>query len=792
MQTTTDDTETAPAEAQPPARPGGRVKSVPGGSRRSARLVRGATAAIGVAFLTAAIVNTVDAGRASTLHELDKDLVIEASAIAAQTVEYFDRAQSLNLLLAHSSAFTALEPGKNVDPSAAAQTEEATATLAYLQKLYPGRISEACLIRGDGHELARVVGGEFAVSSELSEHESENPFFAPTMGLSDGQVYQGKPYLSPDTETWVVANSTPLIGASGRPWGMVHFEVMLDSFRVSAGSEKDDAAKGREASIIDTATGTILLEPGRPLTASSLGREASPEVRALLAGGQENVSHTLGDRRAAVSTVPVPDGNPNTWAVLVTAPATPTTWLSGLGPTPLIMASAALLFLTFAGLNLRANHRDVREASLTDELTGLPNRRRLTERLNSALTRSRRRETACAVLLLDLDRFKEINDTLGHHHGDELLRAVADRLGGAVRGSDTVARLGGDEFAVVLADATSESQALFFARRFLDELQQPFTIEGLTLSVEASIGIALAPLHGRDGNDLLRAADVAMYEAKERRRGPVVYDPTFDANTPTKLALLGDLRRALEHGELFMEYQPKVNLHSEGEISVEALARWQHPTRGRVSPDEFIPVAEGTGLIMPLSLHTLDLSIGQARRWLDDGHAIQVAVNLSPRCLIESDLPDLVRAILERHGLPANMLRLEVTENTIMSDPLRALGILSELQESGISLSIDDFGTGYSSMTYLKQLPVDELKIDRSFITDMLLNSSDGVLVRSSIDLGHNLGMSVVAEGVEDQATLAALDRLGCDVVQGYHLGRPMSVAAVGEWLNQRVPSGSI
>lgn len=773
------------------SRPRDGVTSAPGFGRRGGRLVRGATAAIGIACLAAAIINTVEAGRASILNELDKDLVIEASAMAAQTVEYFDRAQSLNLLLAHSSAFTDLEPGKNINPAAAGQTEEAIATLAYLQELYPGRISEACLIRSDGQELARVVGGQFAVDEELSHDESANPFFFPTMALSDGEVYQGTPYLSPDTDAWVVANSTPLIGANGKPWGMVHFEVTLESFTQSITTGKEGLASGRGAMIVDTATGQILLEPGRPLNASGLGHEAPPEIKALLAEQQGGVARTVGDRRAALSKIDVPAGNPNTWAVIATAPLPQSSWLGGIGTTPLIMAAAALLFLTFAALNLRANHREVREASLTDELTGLPNRRRLTDRLDAALVRTRRGGTACAVLLLDLDRFKEINDTLGHHHGDELLRTVADRLVATVRSSDTVARLGGDEFAIVLADAADDSEALLLARRCLNELHKPFQVEGLILSVEASIGIALAPLHGRDRNDLLRAADVAMYEAKDRRSGPVVYDPAFDANTPTRLALLGELRRALQGDELFMVYQPKVNLRAGGDVSVEALVRWQHPTRGLLSPDQFIPIAESTSLIMLLSLHTLEQSISQARRWLDDGHAIQVAVNLSPRCLIEADLPELVQAILKRHGLPAKMLRLEVTENTIMSDPTRALVILNELKRTGISLSIDDFGTGYSSMTYLKQLPVDELKIDRSFITDMLVNSSDGVLVRSSIDLGHNLGMSVVAEGVEDQATLSALEDLGCDVVQGYHLGRPMSVTAIDEWLEQRIQTGA-
>ncbi|MEO6201113.1 MAG: EAL domain-containing protein [Cryobacterium sp.] len=741
------------------------------------------TASIGVALLAVAVISTVGAGRASAQGELDGELSAQASSSAAKVSEYFDRARSISLLLAHSSAFTSLEPFAAPRGAAdvAAASAEATTTLAYLEQLYPDRISEACLILSDGSELARVVSGEVALSSELSHDEAENPFFAPTMALPDGQVHQGTPYISPDTGVWVIANSTPLVGADGKPWGMLHFEVALDSFRSSI----DFGREGHTASLVDAATGRILLEPGRPLATAGLGRDGSVELQALLAGGPGNEG-PLGDHRAAFSAVHVSGANPNAWAIVVTAPAASTPWSSGLGPASLAMSLAALLLLAFAALNLRASHREVRAASLTDELTGLPNRRHLTERLTHALGGAQRDQGRCAVLLIDLDRFKEIKDTLGHNHGDELLRAVADRLTATFHGSGTtVARLGGDEFAVLLA-AADESSATLLARRCLDELHKPFMIEGLALNIEASVGIALAPLHARDGNGLLRAADVAMYEAKERRSGTVVYNPAFDSHTPTRLALLGDLRRALQRGELFMVYQPKVNLRTEKERSVEALVRWQHPTRGLVPPDDFIPVAEGTGLIMPLTLHTLDLSIAQARRWLDEGHATQVAVNLSPRCLLESSLPDLVQAILDRHGLPAHLLRLEVTENTIMTDPVRALRILSELQQSGVSLSIDDFGTGYSSMTYLKRLPVDELKIDRSFITNMLANGSDGVLVRSSIDLGHNLGMTVVAEGVEDQATLTALADLGCDIVQGYHLGRPMSAPAIDAWLQSR------
>jgi predicted signal transduction protein with EAL and GGDEF domain len=359
---------------------------------------------------------------------------------------------------------------------------------------------------------------------------------------------------------------------------------------------------------------------------------------------------------------------------------------------------------------------------------------------------------------------------------------VADRLREVSRSSDTVARLGGDEFAVLLPDVADEGAALLLAGRCLTALHTAFDVEGVALNVEASIGLALSPQHGLDGNTLLRAADVAMYKAKERKSGIVVYDADLDVDTPTRLAVMGDLRRALQDGELFMHYQPKVTLSTQQVHSVEALVRWQHPTRGVVQPAEFIAMAEGTGLILPLTMHTLDLAVAQARQWMERDGEIQVAVNLSARCLLELNLPSLVQGVLDRHGLPARLLRLEITESTFMAEPARALTILHGLHQSGVSLSIDDFGTGYASMSYLKRLPVEELKVDRSFISHLLDNGSDSVLVRSSIDLGHNLGLSVVAEGVEDLSTLAELASLGCDVAQGYYLSRPVSAAAFDQW----------
>jgi len=754
-------------------------------------LARLATVALAVVLFGIAVFGTVRSGQAAALDDLDQALHSEAASNAIALQEYFERAQSVSLLLAHDSAFQQLEPGQRVRSGRQLgdSSGQAGAAMAYLEQLYPGRISEACLIDSTGTEIARVVRGEVAPATELSTEEAESTFFAPTMRLPQGRVYQAAPYLSPDTDEWVVSNSTPLVSASGQPWAMVHFEVALASFQPAQARSQD--RRDVSVSIADTVTGRVLLQDGRSFLGTALGSPGFGGLGGLSEQTSGSASATVNGQRLAVAHVPQQQDNANSWSVVVSAPSDDLGWWRSVGPSPVVMALAALLLCAFAGLNLRASHRELRRASLSDELTGLPNRRLLSDRLEQALLLARRNGTTCGVLLIDLDRFKEVNDTLGHSYGDLLLRAVAARLGNAFRECDTVSRLGGDEFAILLPDIADEAAAVLLARRGLAALHEPFPVDGVNLSVEASIGLALAPQHGRDGNALLRAADVAMYEAKERRCGVSTYNPELDSNTPTRLALLGDLRRALRDDELLLHYQPKVDLQT-GEVrGVEALVRWQHPERGLVPPAAFIPAAEGTGLILPITIRTLQIAIAQAWAWQDKGQAVQVAVNLSPRCLLEPAFPTLVQDLLDQYQLSPRLLRLEITESTIMADPARALASLTALQQSGISLSIDDFGTGYSSMSYLKRLPVDELKIDRSFIVDMLGNDGDNVLVRSSIDLGHNLGLTVVAEGVEDQATVTALAGLGCDVLQGYHLAPPMTATATTEWMGSRAAQPS-
>jgi diguanylate cyclase (GGDEF)-like protein len=426
--------------------------------------------------------------------------------------------------------------------------------------------------------------------------------------------------------------------------------------------------------------------------------------------------------------------------------------------------------------------------ALHDMLTGLPNRSCFYDRTDQAMRQGARDGSMSAVMLFDLDRFKEINDTLGHKYGDRVLSEVGPRIHPILRDADTVARLGGDEFCVLLPRVEALSDALDVAERIIAVLGEPLEIDGMVLAIEASCGIAMAPDDGDNADLLLQRADVAMYVAKGSNMNVVAYTDELNLNTPGRLTLLGDLRTAISEDQLLLHYQPKANLGT-GEIQgVEALVRWQHPTLGLLPPSEFIPVAEHTGLIKPLTTWVLATALRQCRIWLDEAHSrgwneLSMAINLSTRSLLDDGFPEEVKAALDHWDVPAHLLELEVTESAIMTDPLRARRLLTELAELGVRIAIDDFGTGYSSLAYLKDLPVNQLKIDQSFVQHMHEDMNDAIIVRSVVDLGHNLGLQTVAEGVEDHATWDQLAQLGCDDAQGYFLARPMPPDELIAWL---------
>jgi len=464
-----------------------------------------------------------------------------------------------------------------------------------------------------------------------------------------------------------------------------------------------------------------------------------------------------------------------------------TYWLIGGG----LLLLWISLFRVVAGASrkLRRQAEENARLALHDQLTSLPNRTLFHDRVEHALRASARTGHVVALLLMDLDRFKEVNDTLGHHCGDLMLKELASRLKELTRPGDTVARLGGDEFALLVPDVPHPDMIMTLAERITAALQEPVLVEGLPLEVEASVGISLYPDHGDDVETLLQRADVAMYVAKETKAHYAIYDAHTDHYRPERLVLVGELRRAIEEGELVLHYQPKATL-ADGEVrGVEALVRWQHPERGLVPPDVFVPVAEQTGLIRPLTLFVVDQALRQCREWREQGLDLTVAVNVAMRNILDERFPEELAELLERHGLEAEILELELTETSVLADPPRAKAILQRLRETGVKLAVDDFGTGYASLAYLSELPVDEIKIDRSFVTAMDSHEQYARIVRSTIDLGRNLALSVVAEGVETGAVWSKLTELGCDSAQGYFLARPLPADELTPWLRERACS---
>lgn len=432
---------------------------------------------------------------------------------------------------------------------------------------------------------------------------------------------------------------------------------------------------------------------------------------------------------------------------------------------------------------IRRSRGALEHLALYDGLTGLPNRVLFAERLQQTVPMPND-SSGLAILLLDLDRFKDVNDTFGHATGDRLLEQVADRLNEALRDGDLVARLGGDEFAFVLpgADVGSASSV---AQRILRLLDRPFLIDDQSVAIGASIGIAFAPEHGLDSQTLLQHADVAMYVAKRAEGSWAVYDPSQDENTGADLSLLAELRESITAGTLSLQYQPQIETTSERTVALEALVRWQHPTRGSIPPGEFIPLAERSGVIRALTDWVLRTALAQAVQWRDDGLAMPVVVNLSMRDVVDPRFPEAVGRLLFESGLPSHLLALEITESALTADVRIAADNVARLRALGIRVSIDDFGTGYSSLAYLDRLAADEVKIDRSFIQGLMTDESCGAIVRATIDLAHTLHYEVVAEGVEDPATWQRLALLGCDRLQGYAIARPLGASAATEWLRQ-------
>jgi diguanylate cyclase (GGDEF)-like protein len=471
-----------------------------------------------------------------------------------------------------------------------------------------------------------------------------------------------------------------------------------------------------------------------------------------------------------------------------------------LSPVVVIAAEKTLFLMPFLLVPLMAIYRSAKVSlekeheAMHDVLTDLPNRNMFHDRVEQTLVGMADDPRPIAVILIDLDHFKEINDTLGHHIGDMLLRQVGPRLRSTLRDGDLIARLGGDEFGVLLTDLVSSDDPKNVAGKIVRALDQPFMVEGFTLDIDASMGVALFPEHGQDVDTLMRRADIAMYVAKETHARYEMYAPARDKHSPKRLSLLGDLRHAIDERQLVLYYQPKMEITSGRVADVESLIRWEHPSHGLVMPDEFIPLAEHTGLIAPLTSFVLDSALAQHTVWREKGVNLGVGVNISVRNLFDPNFATEVAEAIQKWGINPAVLELEITESTLMADPQRALDVLMRLSALGVRLALDDFGIGYSSLAHLKRLPVNVMKIDKSFVMNMAHDEDDAVIVQSTIDLARSLGLEVVAEGVENQEALSRLAEMGCDIAQGYYLTRPLPPDQLESWLTaaKKLPDAQV
>ncbi|MBE8233524.1 MAG: EAL domain-containing protein [Endozoicomonadaceae bacterium] len=433
--------------------------------------------------------------------------------------------------------------------------------------------------------------------------------------------------------------------------------------------------------------------------------------------------------------------------------------------------------------SLKAKNKELEYQAFHDKLTGLPNRQLLLDRLEQTLLISDKHNKSFALLIMDLDNFKDLNDTLGHHYGDELLQRVGEKTKQYFRKRDTFARVGGDEFAAILHDTDLEG-ALICIRKLLINMAPPHSIKGTMIESKASIGVALYPLHGDDSETLMQHADVAMYHAKKTLRGYAIYDSSFDIHSLRRLQLMNELRYSIENGHITVFYQPMISQRENCVVTIEALARWHHPELGFVAPDEFIPVAEQTGIIRQLTLSVLNTALRDCKKLRDKGHDICISINISPHCLQDISFPENLQSIVDNFGMESKNVELEITETAFMQDPTSAKKVLQNFHTAGFRLSIDDFGTGFSSLEYLKELPIDILKIDKTFVMDMIENKRDSAIVRSVAELGHNLNCKVVAEGVENEKILQKLIEFDIDILQGYLFSKAIPCVELENWLS--------
>ncbi|MBN4047649.1 EAL domain-containing protein [Acidimicrobiaceae bacterium AH-315-P05] len=746
--------------------------------------------AVGLVFLAGSLLVTVSIGRGEAAGSRDQQLQADVGTEAARIDEYFERARSVVLLMAHNPAFRDYydAPGSRDEKLQASipAVVEANEALRYLESIYTDSIGEACFIDASGPEIARAVRGEVAAIDDLSLDETGATFFWPTFALDYGQVNQALPYISPDTGEWVISNATLVPFSDGSKQAIVHFEVTIDSF--GAGS----AAESSRFRIVDDA-GLVVVDSLYPqLVSETLGRPDQTQfVNEFAIDGPTSGVRTVGAERIAFQRVGANPSNENVWYV-VTATTASIGILAGFGPLSIAMLAigAALIGLAVASGRHQSH---LREQAMTDALTGLPNRNLFWDRATQALALAQRQGSQAALLLIDLDDFKRINDTLGHHRGDELLCDVSRRLQGAMRDSDTVARLGGDEFAVILADTAGQAGALDAVERITQDVFSAHRlIGGVPIPVKGSIGIAMFPADGRDADLLLQHADVAMYHAKRNRLDYCLYNKDLDPNSQQALAMASELDAALSSDQMVVHYQPKFEVSTSTLIGMEALIRWEHPSRGLLLPDAFLEAAEAAGVMAAITRHVLTKAIEELHTWHQQMPDITIAINISPSSLSDPNFPTDLTTALNNSGLDAQYVILEITENAVINDPNQAIETLTQLRELGIKIALDDFGTGFSTLAHLRRLPLDELKIDQTFIHDLANSTQDQAIVKSTIEMAHSLNLTTTAEGIEDPEAMNTLIAMNCDAAQGFWLAKPAPPQQLDALLtNQTTPSQS-
>ncbi len=714
------------------------------------------------------IASAVIAARDRTAGRLDQALHGDVESHASLLKGQLERNRLVVLMLAQNPAFRDYldaSSGRDASPTSGSAQQTAKA-LGYLEALLPEQVSEVCLIRTGGAEAARVVNGHVASAAELDQDESDASFFGPTVNLGPGKVHTTSPYRSEDTGIDVVGFSTLVPGSSGAagPNGaLVHFELAIDG--LFSGTDDSD---GFDTSIIDGEDGATVLA-SESLTFDATTREAILAAAAdLSSGGGMLVAAGF---RIAFHEVEIDRGTQHRWIVVAAAPQPTLSVLDQFGWLASLTVIVGVVLIGLAARGFRIYERGLRRSARIDPLTALPNRLAIHEHL-CRLIASADRSSTFAVMIIDLDRFKEVNDTLGHHSGDRVLQEVAQRLTSTLP-QTFVARLGGDEYAIAFPLGSDPQNIIEAAWAAHGAILGRFELDGTPVGIDASFGIAMYPDHGSDAETLIKHADVAMYEAKRGSHRIGFYRADTDAHTPRRLELAAELRNAIEDRSLLLHFQPQYRTADGRLCGVEALARWQHPRHGLVPPAEFVPLAEQTGLVVSMTDLVLDLALAQCRRWLDAGSEVRVSVNVAAQCITDEEFADRIALALATHDVPPRLLRIELTESTLVSDPDHAIEMLERIHDLGVSLSIDDFGTGYSSLAYVRTLPIDELKIDRVFIMSLRSGSPEDHIVRSTIQLGHDLGFEIVAEGIEDQETFERLRRYGCDIGQGFHLSRP-------------------